>query len=94
MEMLCMSQDWPLCEAMSIQKERGKNETHTTALADIDDFAKKFDKEFCLVFFLSSRNSTGYEDNGAWIVDNGSFRHMTGMRSMFLSVWRYVQTCM
>jgi hypothetical protein len=51
----------------------------------MDDFAEKFE-EFSLVTFLSSSSVAGYEDIGAWFVDNGSSRHMTGMRSMFLSV--------
>jgi hypothetical protein len=35
---------------------------------------------------LSGNDSTTFGDIGAWIVDNGSSRHMTRMRSMFLSV--------
>jgi hypothetical protein len=37
------------------------------------------------VFCLSSNGSAEFGDIGAWIVDSGSSRHMTGIRSMFLS---------
>jgi hypothetical protein len=57
-----------------------------SASSEIDDFAEKFAEEFSLVSFLSNRSIAGYEDIGVWIVDSGSSRHMTGMRSMFLSV--------
>jgi hypothetical protein len=53
----------------------------------MDDFAEKFEEEFSLVIFLSSGSKFAeLEDIGAWIMDNGSSRHMTGMRSIFLSV--------
>jgi len=35
---------------------------------------------------VSSSSLVGYEDIGAWIMESGSPSHMTGMRSMFLSV--------
>jgi hypothetical protein len=65
-----------------------EEEAHVAASVEIDDFAEKFEKEFSLVSCLSSSSFGEYEDIGAWIVDNGSSRHMTGMRSMFLSVFR------
>jgi hypothetical protein len=53
---------------------------------EIDEFVEKFEEEFSLVAFLSSSSFVECEDIGAWIVDSGSSRHMTGMRLMFLSV--------
>jgi len=38
------------------------------------------------VSFLSSNSFAEFEDIGAWFVDSGSSRHITRMRSMFLSV--------
>jgi hypothetical protein len=38
------------------------------------------------VSFLSGIGSVEFGDIGAWIVDSGSYRHMIGMRLMFLSV--------
>jgi hypothetical protein len=35
---------------------------------------------------LSGSGSAEFGDIGAWIVENGSSRHMMGMKSMFLSV--------
>jgi hypothetical protein len=54
---------------------------------EIDEFAEKFEDEFSLVASLSSSNRLAeLEDSGAWFMDSGSSRHMTGMRSVFLSV--------
>jgi hypothetical protein len=70
------------------KKKKGKKETQVASSTsiEIDDVAKKFKKEFSLVFCLSGSGSAKFGDIGAWIVDNGSSRHMTGMRSMFLNV--------
>jgi hypothetical protein len=47
---------------------------------------EKFEEEFSLVVSLWSSSVAKLEDIGAWFVDNGSSRHMTGMRSVFCSV--------
>jgi hypothetical protein len=53
----------------------------------MDAFAEKFEDEFSLVASLSINNRLAeLEDSGAWFVDSGSSHHMTGMRSVFLSV--------
>jgi hypothetical protein len=53
----------------------------------MDAFANKFEDEFSLVATLSSSSRLAeLEDSGAWFVGSGSSRHMTGMRSVFLSV--------
>jgi hypothetical protein len=67
-------------------KKKKEAQVAASTSTEIDDFAEKFEEEFSLVSFLSSNSFAGYEDIGAWIVDSGSSRHMTGMRSMFLSV--------
>jgi hypothetical protein len=60
----------------------------------MDAFAEKFDDEFSLVATLSSSSRlVELEDSGAWFVDSGSSRHMTGMRSMFLSVSKKDSDC-
>ena len=59
----------------------------TSTSTEIDEFAKKFEDKFSLVASLSSNNRFAkLEDSGAWFVYIGSSRHMTGMRSVFLSV--------
>jgi hypothetical protein len=68
-------------------KKKKESEVATTTSTEMDAFAEKFDDEFSLVATLSSSNRLAeFEDSGAWFVDNGSSRHMTGMRSVFLSV--------
>jgi hypothetical protein len=53
----------------------------------MDVFGEKFEDEFSLVVTLSSSSRLAeFEDSGAWFMDSGSSRHITGMRSVFLSV--------
>jgi hypothetical protein len=60
----------------------------------MDAFAEKFEDEFSLVATLSSScRLVEFEDSGAWFVDSGSSRHMTGMRSVFLSVSETGSNC-
>jgi hypothetical protein len=83
-----MSQDWPLCQQVSQEEEEeGGGRGSSTTSTEMDAFAEKFEDEFSLVATLSSSNRLAeLEDSGAWFVDSGSSRHMTGMRSVFLSV--------
>jgi hypothetical protein len=53
----------------------------------MDAFVEKFKDKFSLVATLSSScKLVESKDSGAWFVDSGSSRHMTVMRSVFLSV--------
>jgi hypothetical protein len=68
-------------------RKKKESEVAATTSTEMDAFAEKFDDEFSLVATLSSSNRLAeFEDSGAWFVDSGSSRHMTGMRSVFLSV--------
>jgi hypothetical protein len=73
---------------VSQQEEEGEeSEVAATTSIEMDAFAEKFDDEFSLVATLSSNNRLAeLEDSGAWFVESGSSRHMTGMRLVFLSV--------
>jgi hypothetical protein len=42
---------------------------------------------------LSGSGSAKFGDIGAWVVDSGASRHMTGMRWMFLSVSKTDSNC-
>jgi hypothetical protein len=69
------------------KKKKKEAEMAASTSTEIDEFAEKFEDEFSLVASLSSNNRLAeLEDSGAWFVDSGSSRHMTGMRSVFLSV--------
>jgi hypothetical protein len=60
----------------------------------MDAFVEKFKDESSLVVTLSNSNRLAeLEDSGAWFVDNGSSRHMMGMRSVFLSVSKTSLDC-
>jgi hypothetical protein len=79
---------------MSQEEEEGGGTCSNNIILLIDEFAEKFEEDFSLGSLFSSNSVAELEDIGAWFVDNGSSRHMTRMRSMFLSVWRRAQTCM
>jgi hypothetical protein len=67
--------------------KKEESEVAVTASTEMDAFAKKFEDEFSLVDTLSSSSRLAeFENSGAWFMDSGSSRHMTGMRSLFLSV--------
>jgi hypothetical protein len=75
-------------------KKEEESEVATTTSIEMDAFAKKFDDEFSLVETLFSNNRFAeLEESGAWFMDNGSSRHMTGMRSVFLSVSKKDSYC-
>jgi hypothetical protein len=67
-------------------KKKKEAQVAATTSTEIDEFAEKFEEEFSLVASLSSNSVAELEDIGAWFMDSGSSHHMTGMRSVFLSV--------
>lgn len=64
----------------SKKKKEQVNETTTKA------FAQWFEEEFALVSIVSSCDSSGWEINRVWLVDNGTTGHMTGTWDIFLSI--------
>lgn len=70
-------------------KKKGKGKKKVAVLAEDDEeFAAGFANEFSLASYLlgTGISSTWLEDNDAWVVDSGASSHMTGMRSVLLSV--------
>jgi hypothetical protein len=67
-------------------KKKKETQVATSTSIEIDEFSEKFEEQFSLVTSLSSSSVAKLEDIGAWFVDSGSSRHMTGMKSVFLSV--------
>jgi len=61
------------------KKEQDKNDV--VATTSVEEFATKFEREFSLVSFDSSVDSSNLQN--AWIVDSGSTRHMTDMWEVF-----------
>jgi hypothetical protein len=53
-----------------------KKKKQTTALAEVEEFSTKFDKEFSLIVCLSSRTTT----RDTWYIDSGASCHMTAVR--------------
>jgi hypothetical protein len=59
-------------------KGNKKSQMADSALAEVDDFAAKFENEFSLLACLSSSASVG-----VWYIDNGASSHMTGVHDYF-----------
>jgi len=73
--------------AIQCPNKKGKEtQVATSTSTEIDDFAKKFKKEFYLVACLLGNGNATFGDIRAWFVDTGSSRHMMGIKSMFLNV--------
>jgi hypothetical protein len=80
--------------ASKCPNNKEESEAAATASTEMNAFAEKFDDEFSLVSTLSSNSRLAkFEDSGAWFVDSGSSHHMTGMRSVFLSVLETGSDC-
>ena len=69
-------------------KKKGKGKKVDLLGNDNDEFATKCANEFSLFHHGLGTEANGAwpEDIDAWVVDNGASSHMTGVRSMLLSV--------
>jgi hypothetical protein len=65
-------------------KKKVKKEAEVVASAATNEFAEKFE-EFSLMACLAGSGCLVCADIDAWFVDSGASRHMTRMRSVFLS---------
>ena len=65
------------------KKEEEEEDTIVAASAEVEDFARRFKKEFSLFSLISSVGRNGVVQNGTWYVDNGASRHMTGTWHIF-----------
>jgi hypothetical protein len=63
------------------KKKKGKGKTHTatSAKTQLDEFAVKFEKDFSLVYCLSTSTST----RSVWYLDSGASRYMTEAWELF-----------
>jgi hypothetical protein len=66
------------------RKKKESEEPETAAIAAIEDFASKFDREFSLVTLVSSVGSRGFGGDVRWVVDSRASSHMTGIWRVFL----------
>jgi hypothetical protein len=65
------------------KKKKESEDPETTAIASIEIFASKFDREFSLVTLVSSVGSGGFRGDVRWVVDSGASNHMTGIWRVF-----------
>ena len=52
-----------------------KNNIQMAGCAEVEEFNKNFDEDFCLIAYMAS--TTGIN---VWYVDSGASRHMTGQK--------------
>lgn len=64
------------------KKKKKEEDTIVVASTEVEDFVRRFKKEFSL-FSLISSSSSGVVQNGSWYIDSGASRHMTGIWHIF-----------
>jgi hypothetical protein len=62
------------------EKKKG-NKPQMAASAEIEEFSKSFENEFCLIECMANSVSTDI-----WFVDSGASCHMTGRKEQFSAV--------
>jgi hypothetical protein len=70
----------------SNKKKKKKLEPEVSASAEIVEFAEKYEREFSLMTDPLGSGCLVFEDIEVWFMDSGASRHMTGMRSVLLSL--------
>ena len=55
-----------------------KSNTQMVGFAEVDEFNRNFNEEFCLIVYMES--TTG---SSIWCIDNGASSHMTGHKRFF-----------
>jgi hypothetical protein len=73
--------------------KKKKPELKVAALAQVADFAEKFEKEFSLMVGPVGSGCLVFKDIESWFVDNGASRNMTGLRSIFLYLTEIDSEC-
>ena len=63
--------------------KKEEEDTIVAASAEVEDFARRFEKEFLLFSLISSADSNGVVQNGSWYIDSGASCDMTGIWHIF-----------
>ena len=59
-----------------------RKKKQVVALADVEDFASTFEREFSLIACLSSSSGS----SRVWYIDSGASAHMSGVREIFSKI--------
>ena len=68
--------------ASQFPDRKKKSNTQMVGSAEVDEFNKNFDEEFCLIACMASTTKSNI-----WYIDNGAYSQMTGHKRFF----RYLQ---
>ena len=58
--------------------KKKKSNTQMVGSAEVDEFSRNFDEEFCLIACMASTT-----ESSIWCIDSGAFSHMTGQKRFF-----------
>ena len=65
------------------KKKKKEEDTIVAAIAEVEDFARRFEKEFSLLSLISSESSNGVLQNGSGYIDSGFSCNMTRIWHIF-----------
>ena len=74
------------CQCLEKKKKKRDEEVTLAATIEVEDFARRFEKEFFLFSLVSSVDSNGVVQNSTWFIDSGASRHMTGLYHIFREI--------
>jgi hypothetical protein len=74
-------------------KKKKKLEPEVSASTEIAEFVERYEREYSLMTGPMGSGCLAFEDIELWFVDSGASRHMTGMRSVFLSLTEIDSDC-
>ena len=64
--------------AFQCPDRKNKSNTQMAGSAEVDEFSRNFDEEFCLIAYMAS--TTG---SSIWYIDSGASSHMTRHKRLF-----------
>lgn len=74
--------------------KKKKSEPEVSASTKIAEFTERYERELSLMTSPLGSGCLTFEDIELWFVDSGASWHMTGMRSVFLSLIEIDSTAM
>jgi hypothetical protein len=74
-------------------KNKKKEKPEVSALAEVAEFSKRYEKEFSLMTGPMGSGCLAFKEIESWFLDSGYSQHMTGLRSLFLDLTEIDSDC-